>query len=167
MGIAFYFSNTALSWADMYGFQGDDGKWHFTRIRPENTNKYESIIQQASSAFGVEASLIKAVIKAESDYQDDAVSRKGAQGLMQLMPFTASNMNVTDPFNPKENIFGGTRYLGELLKRFDNNKTLAIAAYNAGPEMVETFYGVPPFQETRTFVRKVMTYYKRYLSMKE
>ena len=119
IGMTLFFSSPVLSWADIYGYQGDDGQWHFTHIKPENAKKYKMIIRQAAAEFGVEIPLIKAVIKAESDYQHNAVSRKGAQGLMQLMPFTADGMNVNDPFNPKENIFGGTRYLSALLKRFD------------------------------------------------
>ena len=91
-----------------------------------------------------------------------AVSRKGAQGLMQLMPDTADLMEVDDPFDPEENIFGGTRYLSLLLKRFRDDKTLALAAYNAGPEAVETHKGIPPFSETRTFVRRVLDYYRTY-----
>jgi soluble lytic murein transglycosylase len=112
----------------------------------------------------VDPSLIKAVIKAESDFNKEAVSRKGAQGLMQLMPGTANAMKVQNPFNPEENIFGGTRYLSLMLERFKNNKRLALAAYNAGPEEVETHKGVPPFPETKSFIRKVLDYYKQYKS---
>jgi soluble lytic murein transglycosylase len=114
----------------------------------------------------VEPSLIKAVIKAESDFDHRALSEKGAQGLMQLMPETAGDMKVEDPFNPEENIFGGSRYLSLMLERFGNDKRLALAAYNAGPERVEEFKGVPPFQETRSFVERVLYYYQQYRSGK-
>jgi soluble lytic murein transglycosylase len=120
------------------------------------------MIKQASRRFGIEPSLIKAVIKAESDFDHRAVSHKGAQGLMQLMPNTAEAMDVDNPFNPEENIFGGTQYLSVLLKRFNNNKRLALAAYNAGPEKVESYRGVPPYKETRMFVKKVFHYYRLY-----
>jgi soluble lytic murein transglycosylase-like protein len=91
----------------------------------------------------------------------------GAQGLMQLMPQTADAMEVGDPFDPEENIFGGARYLSQLLKRFKNNKLLALAAYNAGPEAVETHKGVPPYSETRTFIKRVMAYYKSFRAKAE
>ena len=122
------------------------------------------MIKQAASRFGVDPSLIRAVIKAESDFDHRAVSHKGAKGLMQLMPKTSNDMKVENPFNPEENIFGGTHYLSLLLNRFENNKKLALAAYNAGPEKVETHQGIPPFPETKSFVKKVLDYYKRYKS---
>jgi soluble lytic murein transglycosylase len=128
----------------------------------KNACKYERLILQASKQFGVDCSLIRAIIKTESDFDSWAVSRKGAQGLMQLMPQTAKSMAVDDPFNPEENILGGTRYFSLLLKRFKNNKTLALAAYNAGPDKVEAYQGVPPFAETRTYVKRVMEYYQLY-----
>jgi len=164
--------------ADIYRFMDKNGVWHFTNINTDmryrlyisTTSKkplqyirdYDGIIKQASRRFGVEPSLIKAVIKAESDFDHEAVSHKGAQGLMQLMPQTADEMAVESPFNPEENIFGGTRYLSLLLKRFKNNKTLALAAYNAGPQRVESCQGVPPISETKTFVKRVLAYYKSY-----
>jgi soluble lytic murein transglycosylase len=168
--------------ADIYRFQDEKGVWHFTNIKsdkryklymrtssrkPKPTQyikKYEGIIRQASSRFRVDPFLIKAVIKAESDFNNRAVSHKGAQGLMQLMPQTADAMEVKDPFNPAENIFGGTRYLSLLLERYKDNKRLALAAYNAGPEKVEDYQGVPPFSETKTFIKRVLNYYKRYKS---
>jgi soluble lytic murein transglycosylase-like protein len=125
---------------------------------------YEWIIKEAAARFGVDSSLIKAVIKAESDFDHQAVSGKGAQGLMQLMPETCTDMRVRDPFNPEENILGGTRYLSRLLNRFDNNKSLALAAYNAGPEKVENHNGIPPYPETQTFVKRVLNYYQKYRS---
>ena len=166
------------AWADVYRYVDKDGVWHFTNIKndsryklymrtPKQTpkeyiEKYEDVIQQASRRFGIESTLIKAVIQAESDFNHRAVSHKGAQGLMQLMPETADQMSVDNPFNPEENIFGGTRYLSSLLKRFNNNKHLALAAYNAGPEKVESYNGIPPYRETRIFVKRVLSYYRRY-----
>ncbi len=164
--------------ADIYRYVDKNGVWHFTNIKTDNRYRvyirtsgkppleyikdYEGIISQASKRFGVSPFLIKAVIKAESDFDDQAVSKKGAQGLMQLMPKTADSLDVEDPFNPEENIFGGVLYLSRLLKRFNNNKQLALAAYNAGPSTVESHQGIPPFPETRGFVKRVMAYYQSY-----
>ncbi len=166
--------------ADIYRYVDKEGVWHFTNVRTDAQYKlyikttrktpskfikeYEGIILQASRRFEVDASLVKAIIKAESYFDHKAVSHKGAQGLMQLMPQTANAMAVENPFDPEENIFGGTRYLSLLLKRFKNDKRLAVAAYNAGPERVETCNGVPPIAETERFVKKVMNYYRDYSS---
>ena len=168
------------SCADIYRFRDENGVWHFTNIKDDAryrlfiktektaskgyTEKYEAIIQQAARRFHVEPSLIKAIIKAESDFDHRAVSPKGALGLMQLMPDTASELQVQDPFDPIENIFGGTRYLSRLLKRFRNDKRLAVAAYNAGPELVEQAGGVPPLRETRQFVERVLKFYHEFLN---
>jgi soluble lytic murein transglycosylase-like protein len=164
--------------ADIYRYVDKDGVWHFTNVRTDAQYKlyikttrktpsafikeYEGVILQASRRFEVDVSLVKAIIKAESYFDHKAVSHKGAQGLMQLMPQTSNAMAVENPFDPEENIFGGTRYLGLLLKRFKNDKRLAVAAYNAGPERVETCNGVPPIAETEQFVKKVMNYYRDY-----
>ncbi|MBN2123349.1 MAG: lytic transglycosylase domain-containing protein [Deltaproteobacteria bacterium] len=172
------FSSWAL--ADIYRYRDEKGVWHFTNIKSdkrytlyirtyqkkpvEYIRKYDWIIRQASDRFRLDPSLIKAVIKAESDFNHRAISHKGAQGLMQLMPDTADAMDVRDPFNPEENIFGGTRYLSLMMERFRNNKVLALAAYNAGPENVEEYKGVPPFDETRTFIQRVLDYYRQYQS---
>ncbi len=168
--------------ADIYRYRDEKGVWHFTNInsdkryklylrdypeRPaEFIKKYGSIIQQASERFRLDPLLVKAVIKAESDFDHRATSNKGAQGLMQLMPDTADEMEVGDPYNPEENIFGGVRYLSILLERFKNNVTLALAAYNAGPERVEDYNGVPPFLETKTFIKRVLEFYNQYKSEK-
>ena len=164
--------------ADIYRYVDKEGVWHFTNVRTDAQYKlyikttrktpsafikeYDGIILQASRRFDVDVSLVKAIIKAESYFDHKAVSHKGAQGLMQLMPQTSNAMAVEDPFDPEENIFGGTRYLSLLLKRFKNDKRLAVAAYNAGPERVETSNGVPPIAETERFVKKVMNYYRDY-----
>ena len=164
--------------ADIYRYRDESGVWHYTNIKTdrrykvyirsyrkkpkEYIKKYHRIILQASKMFKVDPHLVKAVIRAESGFNKKAVSHKGAKGLMQLMPDTANDMAVENPFNPEENIFGGTRYLGMLLERFKNNKTLALAAYNAGPEKVEHYRGVPPYPETESFVKKVLKYYKDY-----
>ncbi|HBF42912.1 MAG TPA: lytic transglycosylase [Desulfobacteraceae bacterium] len=164
--------------ADIYRYIDKDGTWHFTNINADKRyrlfvrtsrktpaafiTEYGHIIKQASRRFEMDTSLIKAVIKAESDFNHRAVSHKGAQGLMQLMPNTANAMDVGNPFNPEENIFGGARYLSLLLKRFNNNKRLALAAYNAGPEKVEAYQGIPPIAETKAFVKKVIGYYRHY-----
>jgi len=167
-------------WADVYRYVDKNGVWHFTNIKTdmrytiyirgtrktptEYIKEYSGIIKQASKRFGIDAHFIRAIIKAESGFDHKATSSRGAQGLMQLMPRTADDMAVEDPFDPEENIFGGTRYFSLLLKRFKNDKTLALAAYNAGPEAVESYKGVPPFPETKAFVKRVMDYYETYNS---
>ena len=177
-GLALSLVFVPLVSSDIYRYVDKDGIWHFTNVQPDAQYKlyiktprkspsayikeYEGIILQASRQFGMDASLVKAVIKAESDFDHQAVSHKGAQGLMQLMPQTSNAMAVENPFDPEENIFGGTRYLSILLKRFKNDKKLAVAAYNAGPERVETYKGIPPIAETERFVKKVMSYYQKY-----
>ena len=168
------------AWADVYRYVDKNGVWHFTNVKTdrrytifirssrktpaEYIKEYGGIINQASKRFGIDAHFIRAIIKAESGFDHKATSSKGAQGLMQLMPRTADDMAVEDPFDPEENIFGGTRYFSLLLKRFKNDKTLALAAYNAGPEAVESYKGVPPFPETKAFVKRVMDYYETYNS---
>lgn len=163
---------------EIYRYVDKNGVWHFTNVKTDSRyrifvpssrkalgkylNDYGGIINQASTEFGIEPHFIRAVIKAESGFNHQAVSSKGAQGLMQLMPGTAGDMEVSDPFDPEDNIFGGVRYLSLLLKRFNDNKILALAAYNAGPNAVESYKGVPPFPETRQFVKRVMEYYKIY-----
>ena len=129
---------------------------------PLNTQAYRLEIQSAASFNELEESLIRAIIHAESAYQADARSPKGAQGLMQLMPETAAELDVADPFDPAANIEGGARYLAQLLSEFDGDLELAAAAYNAGPNAVYQHGGIPPFDETREYVRRVKILYKRY-----
>jgi soluble lytic murein transglycosylase len=180
IGLSLTLGICSSSLADIYRYQDKNGVWHFADIKKDTGYKlylrtpkkrasqyikeYEGIIVQASRRFKVDPSLVKALIKAESDFDNRAVSNKGAQGLMQLMPETANAMEVANPFSPEENIFGGTRYFSLLLERFKNDKILALAAYNAGPEAVESYGGLPPFPETEFFVAKVLEYYEKYKS---
>lgn len=116
---------------------------------------FEELIRAAAEKHGVEAQLIASVIAVESNFNPRAVSRKQAQGLMQLMPETAARFAVADPFDPAQNIEAGTRYLKELLAKYDQDLRLALAAFNAGPEKVEKYQGVPPYDETQNYIRKV------------
>ena len=127
-----------------------------------STRKYDDIIKKAQKKHGVEFSLIKAVIKVESGFNPNAVSKKGAKGLMQIMPDNYKNLFIKDPFNPSQNIMAGTLYLKRLLKRYEYKLPLALAAYNAGPRAVDKYKRIPPFQETQNYVRKVMKTYSRY-----
>ena len=129
---------------------------------PLNTSAYRTEIRSAARNNAVEESLIRAIIHAESAYQPDAQSPKGAQGLMQLMPQTQAEMAVNDPFDPQANINGGARYLSRLLHEFGGDFELAAAAYNAGPNAVQKYGGVPPFDETQEYVRRVKILYRRY-----
>jgi soluble lytic murein transglycosylase-like protein len=129
---------------------------------PLNTQAFHREIRSAAEYNEVEESLIRAIIHAESAYQPDARSPKGAQGLMQLMPATAAELQVGDPFDPAENIEGGARYLSQLLAEFKGDRDLATAAYNAGPNAVYKYGGIPPYDETQEYVRRVRILYKRY-----
>ena len=120
---------------------------------------YSSYVQKSAQKYSIEPELIHAVIRTESNGNHRAVSKKGAMGLMQLMPSTASDMNVGNPFNPEENIEGGTRYLRSLIEKFNGNLTLAIAAYNSGPKTVERYGNVPPISETKQYVNRVLALY--------
>jgi len=127
-----------------------------------NPAEYEQLIRISSEKYGVNQSLVRAVIHAESGYNPNAVSRKGASGLMQLMPATAKSLNVADRFNPKDNVEGGVKYLRFLLDTFRGDVSLAVAAYNAGLNTVAKYGGIPPYNETRTYVNRVLSYMKSY-----
>lgn len=129
---------------------------------PKNQALFEPHIKQTCQVYGLDCNLVKAVIRAESGFNPQAVSPKGAMGLMQLMPGTSRDLGVANPLDPRQNIDGGARYLKMMLTRFNNNLILALAAYNAGPEAVEKHGGIPPFDETQIYVKRVMDFYNRY-----
>jgi hypothetical protein len=136
--------------------------WRFSEDRaPLFKSKYDKIILEAARHFDVDAALVSAVIKAESDYDARTVSHKGARGLMQLMPATAARFGVTDSYDPTANIYGGTRYLRWLLKTFEGNADLAVAAYNAGEGNVWKYKGVPPFRETVTYINRIAKHLRK------
>ena len=120
------------------------------------------IVIQAAGRYQVDPALVKAIIMAESGYNARAISKKGAKGMMQLMPATAQALGVEDVFNPKQNISGGVRYFKQLVNQFDGDVKLALAAYNAGSRNVRHYQGIPPFKATRYYIKKVFKYYQIY-----
>ena len=123
---------------------------------------YAELIRRYAGQYNLDEALVKAVIKVESDYRPHIVSSKGAQGLMQLIPETARDMNVVDPFDPSENIHGGTKYLRLMLDQFNGDLELALAAYNAGPGTVKRHGGIPPYTETLNYIQRVKHYLDYY-----
>jgi soluble lytic murein transglycosylase-like protein len=121
---------------------------------------YNDTINEAAVMYNLDPNLIRAIIRAESQFNPFAVSSAGAQGLMQLMPALAEELDVLDPFDPRQNIFGGARYLRQLLDRHKGNVSLAVASYNAGPTAVRRYKGIPPYKETRNYVKKVNSFLK-------
>jgi hypothetical protein len=128
-------------------------------ILDQRAEQWQTLVTKHAKAHGVPAALVRAVMRVESCFDPRAVSRVGAQGLMQLMPETAAHLGVRDSFDADQNIAGGARYLSQLLGRFKNNTRLAIAAYNAGPTAVDNYRGIPPFPETRSYVQRVILEY--------
>ena len=122
----------------------------------------DALIEQYSAKNGLDSAFVKAVIKQESGFQPKVTSHCGAMGLMQLMPATASSLGVKDAYDPEQNIAGGTKYLKGLLDRFGGNKSLALAAYNAGPNAVAKYNGIPPYKETQNYVKNIMSMYQTY-----
>jgi len=166
--------------ADIYMYIDENGVVHFTNAptsseseyrvfvregirkayRRYSPDRYDAFIREASELYGISYPLLKAIIKAESDFNPTAVSRKGALGLMQLMPHNVEAMNIDDPFDPWENIMGGARYFRSMLDRFEGQLSLSLAAYNAGPTAVERYnFQIPPYKETQDYVEKVLKYY--------
>lgn len=128
----------------------------------DRLSKYEDIINQASETYGVDKNIIKSVILAESSAKENAVSSANAKGLMQIIDSTAKYLGINNVFDPKENIMGGTKYLSELLRKYDGNLKFALAGYNAGPGNVDKYDGIPPFSETQTYVKRVIGYLKNF-----
>ena len=124
------------------------------------TNRYDHYIKEASRRYGVDFPLVKAVIKAESNFEPLAISRAGAIGLMQIMPGNFTDLEIQDPYDPWQNIKAGTNYLQQMLKRFDGQLSLALAAYNAGPQAVEKYNNIPPYKETQEYVKRVIRHYR-------
>ena len=186
--LIFCMSGETMGWSpktfssEIFQYIDDQGVIYFTnvptdpRYRPHSIPKlpnfppsrfgyfdFHNTIHSVALKERIDPLLIRAVIKAESDFNPFAISQKGARGLMQLMPPTASSLAVRNPFDPVENISGGVRYLKYLLNRFDNNLILSLAAYNAGEKAVEKYKNIPPYKETRIYVAKVLKLYKRYV----
>lgn len=132
---------------------------------PDRFNRYDTYIQQAATLYQIPVPLVRAVIKVESDYDPRAVSHANARGLMQLVPETAERMMVNDVFDPRQNIFGGVRYLRVLANLFDGDLELTIAAYNAGENAVIRAGGIPPIPETQNYVAEVVAYYRYYRAL--
>ena len=129
---------------------------------PPDSAAYDELIAWTAAKYGMDGALVKAVIKAESNFNHRAVSKKGARGLMQLMPQTALMLRVNDCFLPEENIEGGIRYLSYLLRLYSGDRSLALASYNAGEGAVAQYGGIPPYAETRAYIQQVLKYYERY-----
>ena len=126
---------------------------------PGGENNYDELIREAERLYDVEFSLLKAIMKVESNFNPRAVSKKGAAGLMQIMPCNFTALHIRNPFDPRENIFGGARYIRRMLDRFNGEVPLALAAYNAGPEIVGRLRKIPPIGETQSYVERVMKFY--------
>lgn len=139
---------------------GEENRSNTIPIRDQS--QFDPLIEEFSRKHNVDFALVKAIIKAESGFNPLAVSKKGARGLMQLMPATAQRMNVGNIFNPRENIDGGVRYFRYLLSLFNEDLRLSLAAYNAGENIVYELRSIPPYRETVDYVRKVLTYYQAY-----
>ena len=120
----------------------------------------ESIFEKAAKTYNVDVDLLKAMAKAESDFDPNATSKSGAMGIMQLMPSTAKGLGVTDAYDPEQNIMGGAKYIASLLEKYDGNVSYALAAYNAGSGNVDKYGGIPPFEETQNYVTRVLEYYE-------
>ena len=177
---------TSVTWADVYKYRDAQGVVHLTNVPQQSAgepytlwrkseatkpkgwqdgyrvmprldrDRFAGPVNRFAGLYGVDPTLVRAVIHAESAFRPDAVSPKGAGGLMQLMPATAARFDVTDRFNPEDNIAGGVAYLALLLDMFQGDRELAVAAYNAGEGAVKRYGGIPPYEETRTYVKRVM-----------
>lgn len=173
--------------ADIYRYEDKDGVIHFSNVskrgklyaRDKGARKaaaapkaasgktpsdYDEYIREAASLYQIPEALVRAVIRVESNFDSRAISRANAQGLMQLIPATAERMLVTDPFDARQNVLGGTRYLRVLANMFNGNLQLTLAAYNAGENAVIRYRGIPPYEETQAYVTRVLSFYNLYRS---
>ena len=177
--------------AEIFGYEDASGTWHFTNVKqpgarwksmhfegrrsrvyktpahlrdksPDRFQRYDMHIQEASRLYQLPEAFLRAVMHVESDYDPNVVSVDGAMGLMQLMPFTAQRMGVTNPFDPRQNILGGARFLRILANQGNGDLVRTLASYNAGSGAVERYNGVPPFSETRRYVNRVIQHYYAY-----
>ena len=137
-----------------------------TEIMSNRAKPHANWIEHYSQLYELDHLLVRSVIEVESCFDAYAVSRVGARGLMQLMPATANELGVNEPFNARQNIRGGTSYLRKMLNRFNDDIELALAAYNAGPGAVEKYKGIPPYRETKSYVKRILSKYKKYSNSK-
>lgn len=175
-------------YSDIYRYTDEEGVIHITNVPTEanvpyvlvmrekrvtfsiagKLSDYDGIIEKVSQKYDVDSTLVKAIIKAESNFNNRAVSPVGAEGLMQLMPATAASLQVPDSFHPENNIEGGVRYLRYLFNLFNGNLPLVLAAYNAGENTVMRYNNsIPPYKETRNYVKRVLSYLEQYQNLKE
>lgn len=185
LGVMLVMLVNSLALADIYMYVDARGVTHFTNVptspkykvfmresvpgtkqwgaaQTNNDKSYDDVIAEASERTGISFHLLKAMIHVESYFNPRAVSKKGATGLMQIMPQNFDSLAVSDPFDPWDNIMGGARYFKDMLDRFQGNLDLALAAYNAGPGAVERYNNIPPYQETRDYVQKVRQFFRLY-----
>jgi soluble lytic murein transglycosylase-like protein len=191
--LALGLSSASAARAEIFGYEDGSGTWHFTNVRqpggrwkrmqfegrrsrvyktpahlrdhsPDRFQRYDAHIQEAARLYQLPEAFLRAVMHVESDYDPNVVSVDGAMGLMQLMPFTAQRMGVTNPFDPRQNILGGARFLRILANQWNGDLVRTLASYNAGSGAVERYNGVPPFSETRRYVNRVIQHYYAYRS---
>ena len=147
------FADSNSTGKDTWGLAG---KYNIQSIRSSNEGKYADVIQQVSDTYGIPKTLIQKMIEVESDFNPNTVSSAGAMGLMQLMPANVKEQGINNPFSPAESIEGGVKELTGYLKKYNGDLVLALAAYNAGPGNVKKYGGVPPFQETKNYIKKIL-----------